>query len=412
MNLNSQEIFSSLSKTNNNNNEFNINNNNIINNNNNKKTLTPEKKLKLILKLLEKSEQILSIINLPESAITKYNQLKEITFNKCSLLYSPLTKQIHQSSSNNSSNTSVSTLRNFKYNFSNISLISNLNSLNNNNILFDEIKSLNYKKNVLIEILFELLDKKNIENNALINNLNNIQTILNNINNNNNNFENNEFDIKIEEMKLNEFIKKCDYSIKNFTINNNNNNKENNIENIINSYNTKISELKNYYQNEINELNQKFLLFKQQYNQDFYEEYNKIKNLFFEFNNILSPVYEKYSKKKISNYDDDNNLIENDNSPNKEITKLNFLNCFIEQLFNDNKHLIESIKNIEKEKEKFIIDLNLPFVINAIKKNDVLKEIFNILQIENNNNNNNNNNIINNNIDELIKCIEKSLNQN
>ena len=71
MNLNSQEIFSSLSKTNNNNNEFNINNNNIINNNNNKKTLTPEKKLKLILKLLEKSEQILSIINLPESAITK-----------------------------------------------------------------------------------------------------------------------------------------------------------------------------------------------------------------------------------------------------------------------------------------------------------------------------------------------------
>ena len=54
---------------------------------------------------------------------------------------------------------------------------------------------------------------------------------LNNINNNNNNFDNNEFDIKIEEMKLNEFIKKCDYSIKNFTINNNNNNKENNIEN-------------------------------------------------------------------------------------------------------------------------------------------------------------------------------------
>ncbi len=376
MSLNSNEIFLS-------NNEL----------NNNKKTLTSEKKLKLVLKLLEKSEQILSIINLPESAILKYNQLKEITFNKCSLLYSPLTKQIHQSNSNLSSKSSVSTLRNFKYNFNNnISLITNLNSLNNNNLI-DEIKNLNYKKNVLIEILFELFDKKEKNENFI----NNIQNVLNNINNNNNIENFNDFDIKNEEIKLNEFIKKCDFYIKNF--NNNNNN-----ENIINSFNKKITELKNYYENEINNLNQKFILFNQEFNKN-YEENNKIKNLFFEFNNILSPVYEKYSKKKISNYDDDNNLIENDNSPNKEITKLNFLNCFIEQLFNDNKHLIENIKNIEKEKEKLFFDLNLPFVINAIKKNDVLKEIFNILQIENNNNNNNNFNF-----DELIKNIEKSLN--
>ena len=370
-----------------------LNSNEIFNSNNNNKILTSEKKLKLILKLLEKSEQILSIINLPESAILKYNQLKEITFNKCSLLYSPLTKQIHQSNSNLSSKSSVSTLRNFKYNFNNnISLITNLNSLNNNNNLIDEIKNLNYKKNVLIEILFELFDKKEKNENFI----NNIQNVLNNINNNNNIENFNDFDIKNEEIKLNEFIKKCDFYIKNF--NNNNNN-----ENIINSFNKKITELKNYYENEINNLNQKLILFNQEFNKN-YEENNKIKNLFFEFNNILSPVYEKYSKKKISNYDDDNNLIENDNSPNKEITKLNFLNCFIEQLFNDNKHLIENIKNIEKEKEKLFFDLNLPFVINAIKKNDVLKEIFNILQIENNNNNNNFN------FDELIKNIEKSLN--
>ena len=370
-----------------------LNSNEIFNSNNNNKILTSEKKLKLILKLLEKSEQILSIINLPESAIVKYNQLKEITFNKCSLLYSPLTKQIHQSNSNLSSKSSVSTLRNFKYNFNNNNNISLITNFDNNNLI-DEIKILNYKKNVLIEILFELFDKKNEKND--FNFLNNVQNVLNNINNNNN-IEN--FDIKNEEIKLNEFIKKCDFYIKNF-INNNENNE---------NFNKKIIELKNYYENEINNLNQKFILFQQQFNQN-YEENNKIKNLFFEFNNILSPVYEKYSKKKISNYDDDNNLIENDNSPNKEITKLNFLNCFIEQLFNDNKHLIESIKNIEKEKEKLFFDLNLPFVINAIKKNDDLKEIFNILNLENNNNFNNNNFNNNFNIDELIKNIEKSLN--
>ena len=90
MSLNSNEIF--------------LSNNEILNNN--KKTIKSEKKLKLVLKLLEKSEQILSIINLPESAILKYYQLKEITFNKCSLLYSPLTKQIHQSNSNLSSKSS------------------------------------------------------------------------------------------------------------------------------------------------------------------------------------------------------------------------------------------------------------------------------------------------------------------
>ena len=370
-----------------------LNSNEILISNNNK-NLNSEKKLKLILKLLEKSEQILSIINLPESAIVKYNQLKEITFNKCSLLYSPLTKQIHQSNSNLSSKSSVSTLRNFKYNFNNNNNISLITNFDNNNLI-DEIKILNYKKNVLIEILFELFDKKNEKND--FNFLNNVQNVLNNINNNNINIEN--FDIKNEEIKLNEFIKKCDFYIKNF-INNNENNE---------NFNKKIIELKNYYENEINNLNQKFILFQQQFNQNF-EENNKIKNLFFEFNNILSPVYEKYSKKKISNYDDDNNLIENDNSPNKEITKLNFLNCFIEQLFNDNKHLIESIKNIEKEKEKLFFDLNLPFVINAIKKNDDLKEIFNILNLENNNFNNNNFNNNNFNIDELIKNIEKSLN--
>ena len=35
--------------------------------------------LRLLLNLLEKSEQILSVINLSDSAISKYNQLKQLT---------------------------------------------------------------------------------------------------------------------------------------------------------------------------------------------------------------------------------------------------------------------------------------------------------------------------------------------
>ena len=45
--------------------------------------------IKLLLHLLEKAEQILSIINLSDSSTQKYNKLKEIIFNKCNLPFRP-----------------------------------------------------------------------------------------------------------------------------------------------------------------------------------------------------------------------------------------------------------------------------------------------------------------------------------
>ena len=60
------------------------------------KTLNYNKKyiqyIKPLLFLLQKAEQIISIINLPSSSIDKYNQLKEISFKKCGLEYTPLVK--------------------------------------------------------------------------------------------------------------------------------------------------------------------------------------------------------------------------------------------------------------------------------------------------------------------------------
>ena len=54
-----------------------------------------------------------------------------------------------------------------------------------------------------------------------------------------------------------------------------------------------------------------------------------------------------------------------DFSPQKELTKVNFLICFIEQLFKDKKHLLDNSKELEKEKQTFNEGLNLPFVINS-----------------------------------------------
>ena len=46
----------------------------------NTSTLSYDESFTLILNLLEKAEQILSIINLSDSAVPKYNQLKQLTF--------------------------------------------------------------------------------------------------------------------------------------------------------------------------------------------------------------------------------------------------------------------------------------------------------------------------------------------
>lgn len=50
----------------------------------------------LLLNLLEKSEQIMSLVNLPESTINKYNELKQLTFNKIGLAFKPLINKSSQ----------------------------------------------------------------------------------------------------------------------------------------------------------------------------------------------------------------------------------------------------------------------------------------------------------------------------
>jgi hypothetical protein len=59
-----------------------------------------EDNFNLILNLLEKSEQILSVINLSDSAVSKYNQLKQLTFQKLTSHLIPLQKTSLPNSTN------------------------------------------------------------------------------------------------------------------------------------------------------------------------------------------------------------------------------------------------------------------------------------------------------------------------
>ena len=51
------------------------------------------KEFKLLFNLLEKAEQILSIINLSDSSVSKYNTLKKLTFEMLNLEFKPLEKR-------------------------------------------------------------------------------------------------------------------------------------------------------------------------------------------------------------------------------------------------------------------------------------------------------------------------------
>ena len=56
-------------------------------------SISETKEFKLLLNLLDKIEQIISIINLPDSSILKYNELKKMTFDMLNINFTPLQKR-------------------------------------------------------------------------------------------------------------------------------------------------------------------------------------------------------------------------------------------------------------------------------------------------------------------------------
>ena len=359
--------------------------------------------IKLLLHLLEKAEQILSIINLSDSSTQKYNKLKEIIFNKCNLPFRPLVKKtsISTTSVTNSSRSSI---------VSDLSTISNHQSTYSS---YDSLKQLTVKKNLMIELLFDIIDNMRMSNvkicrNQMMKESKDFQLKLDSIYsyNQSSTFIDNDFDYKIDELKFNDYLSKCDLNVKTISLNlsksGNLFQSENSFDDIINSYNKKIEDLKKYQQKEILQYEEKFNELKVKYNPNLDKENIKLKSLLSSISELISPVYEKFSKKKLSSFD--SKLNEN-MGEDKEIIQINFLICFIEQLFKDNKHLIETVQSMEIEKNDI---LNIPYITNTIKKNDILKSIQDIISNENNKEDESSPEQI----DELISCIQSNLQSN
>ena len=367
--------------------------------------------------LLDKAEQILSLINLSDSSLQKYNKLKEIIFTKCNLQFKPLIKK-HTSTNNNNPNATptpnihafttpttpnhninlTSTSNNLIINsssrstninnsiVSDLSTIAQANASSDNNMAVQSMKVLSYKKTLIIELLLDLFDKQKLENvklyrNQLKQDIKKFQQMLDNIyscsftrQHTPSSFNDSDFDTKLDELKLNDLLSKVDIEVKSFSVNlnmksSNLNVNDSSFDNIIQTYNKKIDDMKQYHLAEKVEYENKFNELKIKYNPKLDEEYMKLKQHLNEITSSIDAVYDKFSKKKISGFQPEYN---NDTNEGKTLNKMNFITCFIEQLFKDNKHLIDKVNDSEMEKQKI---LTSPYVINTLHKSDVLNDI-------------------------------------
>ena len=328
-----------------------------------------EEVLQPVLLLLEKAEQILSILNLSNNTIVKYNQLKKLTFEKLLLEFKPLTKQ---GSSNQKSQ--------------------NIPLDNFWNLILKERK-FNNKKNEIIEFLIELIEKFVLEFNGCNDNylrkfLQEKENYFNRqfdqmINDRNNktfekNFEDADFELKIEEIKIKEFLNKSEISYKKFLSNLSLKNsiyklptcdtsKENYV---IENLENKIEEMKKFHEIEMKEYKERFTDLRIKYNPDLENQLQETVSILEEIKEMVHPVYEKYASKNSNWYHNEKKEFKY-----KEIEEINFLICLTNKFFNDNKYLIEILSTLQKEKGELLEEREMPFVENAISRNNHLRQI-------------------------------------
>lgn len=345
--------------------------------------------IKPLLFLLQKAEQIISIINLPSSSIDKYNQLKEISFKKCGLEYTPLVKN----------NNLIKNLQKENDNNNNVNNNNNeLNKIKNNKF----IQGISTSKNKLLDLILTFIETNNIMN---IN--------QNKSNKENKSFLNNSNDFNTNLNILKEEINNL-FNEKNIIIHNTSENQLNSEESIIFREKEKLinfitraqeNVISILYENDkkFNELKEAFLI------QNTKNEYiNKYIN---NIDELISPIWNKYYNNEVDWFNP-NKII--DNYEMKTYTKCHFLLNFMNQLFTDNKNLMEALTEMEKKKNEAFNILQMPYIRKVIEKSEYLKNIEELLGKLNENINKDKNkemdmNKLINDGKELINCIKETI---
>ena len=289
----------------------------------------------LLLSLLEKAEKILSLINLSDTAISKYNQLKQMTFEKLNISFTPLIKRA-----------------------TNIQMD---NQISNQDNLIQILFYQSMKKSMLIDLLIDYISKLPDSNcNSYITSLNNIFNIP---------FQNKSIDeidceTKNQEQKICDLFSKCDELIKKSS---------SYLNQITCEYENKIENMKNCYENELQKL-------KCELDRLCYVE-NDLINLRKQ-NDSTNLALDKISCWINESYDkfyqgNNSPRIEMNNYSNQDkiVNRLQYLLGILDKFYTDNKYLSEIVPNLQKEKLDLVEQQNLPFVNNVINNNGVMNNL-------------------------------------
>ena len=292
--------------------------------------LLETKEFKLLFNLLEKAEQILSIINLSDSSISKYNTLKKLTFEMLNLEFKPLEKRYIKSnipspsslSNNNNKNTKKESL------------------LNTNDDSLYILHFINIKKSLLIDLMLNYITNTiNQEQNLnyYLNSLTEIYNLSSDIVTGKNP-KDIELEAKNEEAKMAELFTKIDQTF------------VNNFENM----------------EKINK--------KQGKNIDQNNEIKNNDNYFIDTTlNLIDENYERYKqyKKDIDNF---NSIAYKDGKIDENILKLEFIKNAFDSFFNNNNQNHNGI-NIQNKNNELLNDV-CDYLPEIIKENDVFHKNF------------------------------------
>ena len=325
-----------------------MNENNIIYNNNysNINPLIESKEFKLLLILLDKLEQILSIINLPESSISKYNTLKKMTFDILNLEFKPLERKFIPSSNPENDN--------------------NIIQKNANDEMLYILHFLNIKKSMLIDLILDYIKNNNdIEQEK---NLNYFLTSLTEIYNLSGDVISSKtpddimLETKSEEAKIAELFTKIDEVFVNSfdSVKQMRTNYENELIRLKENYDRDLSELKNSLEKNSNLEND---LFKERKD-------NEKKNYYLDKMSLLiNESYENY-KMNFQNENEGGSIAYKDGTFDEDIMKLEFLKKILDKFSND------SNQNFSKENIRMENNYNYKYNIPN-NKNIYSEELIN-----------------------------------
>ena len=292
--------------------------------------LLETKEFKLLFNLLEKAEQILSIINLSDSSISKYNTLKKLTFEMLNLEFKPLEKRYIKSNIPSPSSLSNNNNKNSKKE----SLV------NTNDDSLYILHFINIKKSLLIDLMLNYITNTiNQEQNLnyYLNSLTEIYNLSSDIITGKNP-KDIELEAKNEEAKMAELFTKIDQTF------------VNNFENM----------------EKINK--------KQGKNIDQNNEIKNNDNYFIDTTlNLIDENYERYKqyKKDIDNF---NSIAYKDGKIDENILKLEFIKNAFDSFFNNNNQNHNGI-NIQNKNNELLNDV-CDYLPEIIKENDVFHKNF------------------------------------